>query len=338
MMPKVSTIEHGGGLTRACALYGGQPGEWLDLSTGINPVPVPVPQIAQDIWCRLPDESLMERASLGAAKAYGAAPGIMPLPVAGIQCVIPLLPQLFDGPVAILGPTYEEYRLRFAQAGCAVDVISDIGEIAAHHKLAVIVNPNNPDGRVVAPETVLSLVLNMRERGGLVIVDEAFADMRPEVSVCALAGQHENLIVLRSFGKFYGLAGIRLGFVVAAPDILCRIRDAQGPWAVSGPSLEIARALLSDGAAAAEIARQIVPRRQALGEVLSDAGLKVLGGTDLFALVEDDRAAAIFQALCKSHILTRPFSYAPQWLRFGLCPDSTSEARLRLALRNHFDC
>ncbi|WP_136656474.1 threonine-phosphate decarboxylase CobD [Nitratireductor sp. XY-223] len=330
-----AAVEHGGALARAVAEYGGEPADWIDLSTGINPNPAPLPDLPAKVWSRLPDEDLFERASDAAAAFYGAADGIRPLPVAGTQSVIQLLPFLFDGDVAIMGPTYEEYRARFQRAGRAVDIISGTDEISDRHRLVILVNPNNPDGRVMPRAAVLELADRLAVRGGHLVVDEAFADLYPEHSVAGFAGTRPNLIVFRSFGKFFGLAGLRLGFVLAAPAISSAMRDGQGPWAVSGPALELASLVLRDHALRIRIEGAIRQRHVALCAVLEEAGLKITGGTPLFVLVDDDRAQALHSHLCRHRILTRKFHYAPRWLRIGLCRNGDEESRLRAALAQY---
>ncbi|MEX3009921.1 threonine-phosphate decarboxylase CobD [Hoeflea sp. TYP-13] len=325
-------VEHGGALAKACAEFGGEPGEWLDLSTGINPNPVPLPNIDRTVWARLPDEDLFERASKAAADCYGTASGVRPLAVAGTQSVIQLLPGIFGGNVAIFGPTYEEYRSRFQMAGRSVDLISDVDEISGDHRLVILINPNNPDGRIVPREAIAALAERLADRDAYLVVDEAFADLHPEESVAGLAGEIGNLVVFRSFGKFFGLAGLRLGFVLAAPAIIRKMREGQGPWAVSGPALALAHAILTNGRLCGRTKEQIVQRRSALGSVLSEAGLSITGGTQLFALVEDDRAIQLHRQLCERHILTRKFGYEPRWLRIGLCADENGDRRLSNAL------
>ncbi|WP_419911306.1 threonine-phosphate decarboxylase CobD [Hoeflea sp.] len=330
-------VEHGGALARAITDYGGEAADWIDLSTGINPNPVPLPDLAGPIWSRLPDEDLIERASNAAAAFYRAADAVRPLPVAGTQSVIQLLPQLFDGDVAIFGPTYEEYRSRFEQAGRAVEMVSGAGEISDRHRLAILVNPNNPTGLTMPREAVSELADLMAAQGGFLVVDEAFADLLPDCSVAGEAGKQTNLIVFRSFGKFFGLAGLRLGFVLAAPAVWDAIRRAQGPWSVSGPALEIAARVLSDRPLQDRIAGAINERRNALATVLEETGLKIAGGTPLFLLVEHDRVEALHRHLCLHRILTRKFHYAPGWLRIGLCASEAEEAALRAALEQFPD-
>ncbi|MEM6463963.1 MAG: threonine-phosphate decarboxylase CobD [Pseudomonadota bacterium] len=325
-------VHHGGALVAACAEFGGAPQDWLDLSTGINPIPIVLPEFDASVWQRLPDDDLRSTASAAAAAYYGTADRVLPLPVAGTQSAIQLLPGLFDGRVAVFGPTYEEFRFCFERVGRAVDIISVPEQIVDHHKLVIAVNPNNPDGRILKRDAILALCEERAQTGGYVVVDEAFADAQTDESVAAMAGQIHNLVVLRSFGKFFGLAGLRLGFVLAAPAILHRMQAAQGPWAVSGPALALAARVLNDPSLCAKNRTAIGERNLALRTVLQASGLRIVGGTPLFALVRHKRAADLYRLLCGHRILTRSFAYEPQWLRIGLAPDASGDARLRAAL------
>ena len=328
-------IVHGGGITAAAAAFGGRPEDWLDLSTGINPCPPAVPVIDPRVWHRLPDRYLTERAQAAAARYYGSGE-TMPLSVPGTQSVIQLLPRLIApaSRVAIVSPTYGEYARAFTLAGCAVDAVSGLDAIGPEHALAVVVNPNNPDGRVHSRAGLLDLAAGMAAWGGILVVDEAFGDGEATGSLAAQAGQTEGLIVFRSFGKFFGMAGVRLGFVIARPAVLSRFEEWLGPWAVSGPALAVATELLS---ADPEPLRRVIGERKAgLLDVLSGAGLSVRGGASLFALVEHEAAARLHEHLCRAHILVRKFDYDPRWLRFGLAPDAAGERRLADALSEFF--
>lgn len=324
-------IVHGGGIGAAAALYGGQPGDWLDLSTGLNTCPPALPAIPDRIWHRLPDQDLLNETRSTARTFYGSG-DILPLPVPGTQSVIQLLPRLADRKkrAAILSPTYGEYARVLAASGLAVDAVATLDDVDPGSGLVVVVNPNNPTGRLHAPADLLSLADRLAGQGGFLVVDEAFGDCTPETSLAGAVATRTNLIVFRSFGKFFGLAGLRLGFVIAADDILERFADWLGPWAVSGPALSVATDLLS--ADPQPLRRIIAERRAGLGGVLGHAGLKVAGGTSLFALVADPCAAELHAHLCRAHILTRKFDYAPTWLRFGLAPDTASDERLAAAL------
>jgi cobalamin biosynthetic protein CobC len=324
-------IQHGGALAAAASQYGGRIEDWLDLSTGINPCPPMLPDIPVRAWHRLPDRE-REMAAREAARAYYRAGACLPLPVPGTQAVIQLLPRLLDrrDRVAVLSPTYGEYARAFALAGLAVDPVADLGDIGPAHRLVVVVNPNNPDGRFFTRDRLRSLASELAGRGGFLVVDEAFGDMQPDHS---LSGEtKENVIVFRSFGKFFGLAGIRLGFVIAADRVSGQFSEWLGPWAVSGPALVLAEHLMTSETGA--IRASILARAQGLTNVLAEAGLAVRGGTPLFQLVEDAVAEALHHHLCRHQILTRKFDYRADWLRFGLAPDAAGDARLLDALKS----
>jgi cobalamin biosynthetic protein CobC len=325
-------IIHGGGVTEAAQRYGGSPADWLDLSTGINPNPVVLPDIPQSAWHRLPDRHLLDTASEAARDYYGSG-ATLPLAVPGTQSAIQLLPRLLPvgSPVAILGPTYGEYARVLRAAGHVVDEISDLDAVSGQHGLVIVVNPNNPTGRLIDREALADLATQLSARGAVLLVDEAFADTSPETSVARFVDMNDNLIVFRSFGKFFGLAGLRLGFVIASRDIRASFREWLGPWAVSGPALVIASHLMTQdmGPIRAVIAR----RSRGLQGVLRDAGLAIIGRTPLFALVEHGEAAALHAALCRQYVLTRRFDYAPTWLRIGLTPDGAGDDRLEQALQ-----
>ncbi|PWE56693.1 threonine-phosphate decarboxylase [Metarhizobium album] len=326
-----AAIVHGGGITAAAAAYGGRPQDWLDLSTGINPCPPDLPDIDARAWHRLPDRHLVDTAR-EAARDYYRTGAVLPLPVPGTQSVIQLLPRLVPAGsrVAILSPTYGEYARAFTMAGLTVDAITELDAVRPEHGLVVVVNPNNPTGQLHAVEALERLRLKLAASGGLLVVDEAFADGARQGASIAADGAKAGLIVFRSFGKFFGMAGVRLGFVVASQDRLALFEQWLGPWAVSGPALAIAAALMRSDIKA--ISDRITSRKAALISVLEAAGLAVAGGASLFALVDDPRAAVIHDHLCRHHILVRTFDYAPAWLRFGLAPDTEADARLRTAL------
>jgi len=325
-------IVHGGGISAAAARFGGRPEDWLDLSTGINPNPATLPEVDIAAWHRLPDRHRLDAARAAAARYYGTT-GALPLPVPGTQSAIQLLPRLAPAGrrAAILSPTYGEYARVLENAGLPVDRVAGLEEVSDAHGLVVVVNPNNPDGRLLSQEALEGLHRRVAGGGGLLVVDEAFGDMRPQASVAPMAGDGmPGLLVFRSFGKFFGLAGLRLGFVIGEAPLVDRIEDGLGPWSVSGPALTIATGLMTSDTIA--VRQAIEERKRALDAVLAGAGLDIVGGTGLFSLVADDDAAAIHEALCCRHILVRPFDYDARWLRFGLAPDAASDARLAAAL------
>lgn len=328
----VGAIKHGGGLAAAAAHYGGRVEDWLDLSTGINPCPPALPPIDPRAWHRLPDFEREDDARL-AARAFYRSGSILPLPVPGTQSAIQLLPKLLQSGkrAAILSPTYGEYGRSLTLAGVGVDGVADLADIHDAHGLVVVVNPNNPTGRAFSPDILLALAMRMKHCGGVLVVDEAFGDCQPDLSIASSVEIHDNLVVFRSFGKFFGMAGVRLGFVIANDGISKIFAEGLGPWAVSGPALAMASALLRGDSTA--MLEKITLRKHALETVLLQAGLSVIGGTPLFSLVECQNARALHDHLCRDHILTRAFDYTPDWLRIGLAPDAASDQRLARSLQ-----
>lgn len=326
-------IEHGGALDLAVARHGGRREDWLDLSTGINPDFPPLPDIPAEAWTRLPEASDLADALAAARTFYGVPDGAGIVAAPGTQALIQLLPELAPrGPVAIVSPTYGEHAHCFARAGREVVEVPGIDALPAGCAVAVAVNPNNPDGSILLAEALVEAAGTLRARGGMLVVDEAFAEAGDaESMVPAAAGG--GLVVLRSFGKFFGLAGLRLGFAVAEPDLARRIADRLGPWAVSGPALHVASVTLGDAGRIAEIRRRMAENATRLEAVLAGNGLAVAGRTRLFALVEDARAQRIYEELCRRHILVRRFGDRPHWLRFGLPGSDAARSRLDAALR-----
>ncbi|WP_416897970.1 MAG: threonine-phosphate decarboxylase CobD [Minwuia sp.] len=318
---------HGGNLTEAIARHGGVAADWLDLSTGINPAPYPVGDISHDAWTRLPDRTALHRLLGAARNAYGIHPANGIVAAAGAQALIQIMPRLAgSGPVRVLGPTYNEHAGCFRDAGFAVTVAGGFVSMPGGGT-AVLVNPNNPDGRTHEPGDLLALA----RRSGLLVVDEAFCDVTPALSLCPRE-LPQNLVVLRSFGKFFGLAGVRLGFAVAHPAMARRIERMLGPWAVSGPAQEIGARALSDDDWIAATRERLSADMARLRRLLGQAGWRIAGGTDLFVTAEAGNIAERFDRLLDARIWVRSFDYAPDHLRFGLPGDESGWARLETAL------
>lgn len=319
---------HGGDLAAAEARFGRQ--DFLDLSTGINPTPYPVGALPEECWSRLPgSDAALRRA---AAVYYGVSDPSCVASAAGSQVLIQLLPQLFPAEsVAVVGPTYSELSRCWREAGRDVTIVDGIDALPPESRIVVLANPNNPDGRVIGPDRLLALASALAARSGMLIVDEAFADCNPATSMAPASGA-PGLLVLRSFGKFFGLAGLRLGFALASPALAETIRCALGPWPVSGPALAIGETALADQAWITRTRRDLARQAAALDAVLEHARLQAIGGCDLFRLVATERPAALVEYLGRRGILVREFAEHPSWLRFGL-PGAASE-RLKAVLES----
>ncbi|MGE4220758.1 MAG: threonine-phosphate decarboxylase CobD [Alphaproteobacteria bacterium] len=325
-------ILHGGGLRAAEARFGRPAEGWLDLSTGISPWPYPVPPLGADAWRRLPEPEAVRDLERIAAAAYGVTDPSAVVAVPGAQTAIQWLPRLRPtGRVGVLGFTYAEHAHCWRQAGHRVETV-ETPDGAADCDVLVVVNPNNPDGRVLSRGAVLDAAGALAARGGVTVVDEAFADAMPETGVADAAGR-PGLCVLRSFGKMYGLAGLRLGFVLAPPDLADRLRAALGPWAVGGAAIAVGTAALADTAWRAERTDRLAAAAGRLDRLLDRAGLRVLGGTPLFRLADVPGGAERLHAhLARAGILTRAFPDRSNWLRFGIPGGRRAERRLAAAL------
>jgi cobalamin biosynthetic protein CobC len=235
------------------------------------------------------------------------------------------------GAVAIVGPTYGEHALAWRMAGHDVVTVAGLDALPENVRHAVIVNPNNPDGRVTDRAALARAATLLRDRGGWLIIDEAFADVEPDISAVGLCAELP-VVVLRSFGKFYGLAGLRLGFAVASPDIAKRIALALGPWPCSGPALHVGTAALRDHEWARRTRDAIAQQARELDAVLVEAGFGIAGGTGLFRLARHPAAGEVHTALAAQHIWCRRFDWADDLLRFGLPGDRHGLDRLAAAL------
>jgi cobalamin biosynthetic protein CobC len=324
---------HGGDLALAIDRYGGDERDWLDLSTGINPhaYPVNLPDTA-DVWQRLPGENALKRLLGAARKAYRCPDHLNLVAAPGTQALISLLPGLFpEGDVAIASPTYTSHADAWRRAGRTVLEAPHLHALPPDVRIAVLVNPNNPDGRLIDPKSILEIARDMSERGGVLILDEAFADAVPGSSILPHLAD-EPVLVLRSFGKFFGLAGLRLGFLAGAPEHVQKMAVSLDSWAVSGPALEIGRRALADHDWQEAMQRQLADEMADLTLCLSEQALGVFGGTPLFALAGTRNAAGLHDALARRKIWTRIFDYAPTWIRFGLPGSPEAMERLRQAL------
>lgn len=326
----MSDMIHGGDLTAAEARFGMPADGWLDLSTGINPQPYPFLAPEPAAWQRLPLQTELDRLIDAAAKRYGAPERGCIVAAPGSQAILQWLPRLFTPrQVTVLGPTYGEYAPAFGTAEHGVTVTNAL-DGSTRASIVVLANPNNPDGHRFPPALLLEIAEGLAARGGFLLVDEAFADADPRLSLAAHGGK-PGLVILRSLGKFYGLAGLRLGFALAPAAIADKLRQAIGPWAIGGPALAIGAQALEDAAWAVETRDRLTLASAKLAELLRRAGGEIVGGTALFQLMRHERAAALHQHLGRRGILTRAFAANPAWLRFGL-PAPRDFGRLEAAL------
>ena len=313
--PSSAQRDHGGNLDAAITQYGGSRRDWLDLSTGINPTPYPLSTLAPSDWTDLPDAAAQSGLADAARSFWQVPQAASILPAPGASALIARLPGLAAiGRVRITPPTYNEHAAAFAAAGWSV---TDTGKADAR----VLVHPNNPDGRLFCADDVSA---------PLTIIDESFCDVMPDKSLIAEATR-PGVVILKSFGKFWGLAGLRLGFAIAHPATIAPLRDMLGPWSVSGPALRIGTQALCDSDWAAKTRLALAEARTRLDRAMTGAGAEIRGVTDLFGLYQVEDAALWQDRLARAHVWTRIFPYSRTLIRLGL-PSSDHWAKLETAL------
>ena len=321
-------LEHGGALRAAAIRYRIPLSNWLDVSTGINPRNWPVPPISATVWQRLPEtEDGLEKA----AAAYYGTPHL--LPIAGSQAAIQTLPLLREsGQVGVLHPGYAEHAHAWRRAGHEVEaLVTEALDMAVDRlDVLVLIHPNNPTGQRFDRATLLDWRARLAARGGWLVVDEAFMDATPEDSLAGQTGL-PGLIVLRSLGKFFGLAGARVGFALAESAVLERLQESLGPWTVSGPARWVATQALNDQIWQERMQVELHRSGKRLADLLKRQGLPVAGGSGLFQWVPLPEAAFWQEALARRGILARRFA-DPPGLRFGLPGAESAWRRLELAL------
>ena len=308
--------------------FGGARSDWLDLSTGINTMPYPLPALPETAWTALPTRG--EMAALAGAARGAYRTGLRAVPLAGAQAAIQIVPLLMrPGRAQVLAPTYNEHAATLREASWVVEEVGAVDALVGAD-LAVVVNPNNPDGRRHEPSDLLAL----RGRVGLLVVDESFADPDPVLSLAPHLGpETSDILLMRSFGKFYGLAGLRLGFALAGAELAARITAMAGPWPVAGPAVTVGLKALADRDWQARTAARLVRDAARLDGIAAGACWDLVGGTPLFRTYAAPDAIAAQERLAAARIWTRAFPYSRRWLRLGLPGHGADWRRLEDALR-----
>ena len=326
-------LEHGGKLRDAARRFGVPKDGWIDLSTGLNPNGYPAPALPPQAWQRLPET---DPALIDAACRYYGAPSM--LAVAGTQAAIAALPTLRPpSRVVVAAPSYAEHAHHWSQHGHALRE-APYETLDAHVPdcdVMVLCNPNNPTGYTLPPAMLRDWADQLAQRGGWLVVDEAFCDCAPQLSIAASSGR-PGLIVLRSVGKFFGLAGARVGFAAAEPRLLARLEDRLGPWTISGPAQHIARAALEDRAWQARTCEQLGAAGERMRELLARHGIAA-SGTALFHWWPEERPEAFHRHMAERGIWVRLFTRAARGIRIGLPAAAHEWTRLDAALTEWTD-
>ena len=327
-------LPHGGDLGTARRLFPGAPEPFIDLSTGINPWSYPLAQFSPKGFQQLPQQDALTTVAVAAANAYGAPSAEHVVIAPGSQILLPLAASLLPAArAAVVSPTYLEFARSAALAGHDVKEVESI-EQCGDANLVMVANPNNPDGRRLPRARLLRLVQDLRPRGGLLVIDEAFMDAEPAGESLAAEVADGNVVVLRSFGKFFGLPGLRLGFALSAPAPARRLAAVLGPWPASTAALAIAATALADLTWIERTRNKLAKAATSLDAILVATGLEIIGGTDLFRLVRSEAAPRLFRHLGHAGIYVRTFPDNPTWLRFGLPANAGARARLNKALES----
>ena len=319
--------DHGGNLKEAKGMFGFPVQGWLDLSTGVNLKAYSNVKLMDRSLQMLPQQEQMDMLLAAARRFYRVPPDMEIIAAPGSQVLIQHLPTLSsDRLVSIVGPTYAEHAKSWAEGGHKVSIVDNLADIQCSD-IAVIVNPNNPNGKITPCNELLYLANKKIDGKGLLVIDEAFADAEPKVSMIPLL-TNDSTVVLRSFGKFFGLPGIRLGFAIGAPFLIDQLRKKLGPWAVSGPAIEIGARALNDTRWIGVTRTQLLERCERLDSILQRGGGKITGGTSLFRLIEHESAQKIFQHLGELGIFVRKFPEYKTWLRLGVPVSKSDFSRL----------
>lgn len=330
--------QHGGRLTDARSLCPDAPKPWIDLSTAINPNPYPAPRASAQARARLPEFQELQKLEAAAARAFGVDNPERILATAGSETVVRLLPHVLPSvtEAKIVWPTYTSHTDSWQRLGVPVGRVYSIERASlAPGTVVTLVNPNSPDGSITPREQLLEAHDRIAAHDGYLVIDEAFADADPSCSVADLAGteRYPRIIVLRSFGKFYGLAGVRLGFTIAAPALIARIRAALGDWPVAADAIAAGLAAYTDPLWAERTRVRLRSAARKLDALLIRSGFDIVGGASLFRLARSELAPARFNQLLRAGILARPFNHDIKLLRFGLPHGDAAWRRLRDTLR-----
>ncbi|QIZ76306.1 threonine-phosphate decarboxylase CobD [Ferrimonas lipolytica] len=338
----MSLIHHGGRLAPMIARYNIPREQWLDVSTGVSPWTYPHTAIAAAHWNRLPEE---EDGLEQAARDYYQCQSL--LAVAGSQAAIQTLPEVWRKQLELSGDWraeqmrvglpqvgYKEHQKAWQRAGWIINHYppSLDNRFVAGVDALVVINPNNPTGQLYDAKTLLQWQQQLAKKGGLMVVDEAFADVDLSQSISHLCPQ-PGLVVLRSVGKFFGLAGIRAGFVLAPSQLLSACAYELGPWTIAGPARQICMRALQDTPWQLTQRQRLAAatvRLQALLQPLLCHGAS-LAGTDLFQTLYSNKAVQWHEQLCADGVFTR-LTDEQDGIRFGLVDDEQQWQRLAAAI------
>ena len=317
-------IQHGGDIDLAIKKYGGQRADWIDLSTGINRTSYPWQESVKVELRDLPSSKLLMGLEKAASRAYKVAEGTDTAAVQGAQQIISLLPICLKNynSVAILGPTYNEYEKAFKSSGIKAETVSEVSKLSSSD-IAIIVNPNNPTGKVIAEEILDDLSKKVR----ILIIDESF-----KMFSSRRIQKFDNVIQINSLGKFFGLAGVRLGFVSGPSDFIKSVREMLGPWPISSIAAEIGIIALNDTTWISEMEKILLEGSNVLHKACSTKNWKLVGKTNLFHTYATSSCLEVEEQFAAHYIWIRTFDYSQTWIRLGIPTSKYEWTRVRQVL------
>ena len=321
-------FEHGGDLDKVVKFYGGRKEEWIDLSTGINPHSYPYKDIRISDLRNLPEQTNMENLNK-VAKIYFQTNATIS-PISGAQTAINILPFLLPNKnISILEPTYSEYRKVFSVFSREIKSVKRLNQLK-NSQIAILCNPNNPDGTLYSSKDLIELSQSVET----LIVDESFIDLYPDVSLSKkINNKTDNIIIIRSFGKFFGLAGLRLGFIISGTKINLKINSLIGPWPVSTIASDIAIKALSDDIWIKKTMDELKKGSKILDGLAHNLNWEILGGTNLYRLYKTPNAKKTQSILANHKIWSRRFNYSQKWIRLGL-PKKTEFIKIKKVFKD----
>ncbi len=324
MNNKDLNIQHGGDIDLAIKKYGGEREDWIDLSTGINGASYPWQESINVELRNLPSKKILMQLEKAAARAYKIAESADTAAVSGAQQIINLLPICLKScnSVAILGPTYNEYEKAFKRSGTKTKTVSETSKLS-RSDIAIIVNPNNPTGKVIADETLAGLSKKVR----ILIIDESFKMFSSRRFL-----NFSNIIQINSLGKFFGLAGVRLGFVSGPSEFIKTVKEMLGPWPVSSLAAEIGIVALNDKVWISEMEKILVTESNALHEVCNSRNWELVGRTSLFHTYATSSCLEVEKQFAAHCIWVRTFDYSKTWVRLGIPTSENAWTRVKQAL------
>jgi cobalamin biosynthetic protein CobC len=343
-----TTLIHGGQLNNVAKLFKRPLNEWLDLSTGISPISYPIPSIPQIIWQQLPQTS---NGLIEAAKRYYGTGNI--ITTSGSQAVIARLPSLYlnytkrlpnkiDVWLPVVG--YKEHERSWHDAGFNIKRYQNLPTFKdlKLNAIVVVINPNNPTGELHQQHTLKALLKTVESLSGWLIIDEAFMDVITPNQTLIDLSTNKHLFVLRSIGKFFGLAGIRIGFLSAHSMWLLKLQQLSSPWEVNGPAQFIAEQALKDhtwqSAQRKTLIALSIKLEMLLTETFADSTNNCLknievSGCGLFKTLVHPQATEIYQKFCHQGLYVR-LCDENNALRFGI-PDQKQYKTLEKLLVQH---